>query len=287
MIRNLFRRRDERGVTAIEYGILASLIAIVTIGAVTLTGGQLSTTFASIGNHLGAMGSSSSDTACDADGNYAGPQLWIKFSAYDDGAAQVTDASGTSWFGGQESTGTMVSTGWIGVPAEQLGTLPADQQMLLSNGLPARADDGVAWQMFGDTAGCATNGGGSANPSAQCTADTNRYDGDWSDYYWYKLTFYTDGQQTTGTDTSLFHQTPAAEDGTMAGWVFDNDPLDNVTWTTDISQHTALYTVWIGYLNSATTYTAEGDVAGFTSAADDGNPVSYVDGCDGQVHRIR
>ena len=39
---------DESGVTAIEYGLIASLIAVVIIGAVTLVGTQLSATFQTI-----------------------------------------------------------------------------------------------------------------------------------------------------------------------------------------------------------------------------------------------
>lgn len=38
-------RRDEKGATAVEYGIMVSLIAVVIIVAVTLLGGNLKTTF--------------------------------------------------------------------------------------------------------------------------------------------------------------------------------------------------------------------------------------------------
>ncbi|MCO4891728.1 Flp family type IVb pilin [Cupriavidus sp. WGtm5] len=37
--------RDEDGVTAIEYGLIAALIAVVIIASVTLVGTQLSTIF--------------------------------------------------------------------------------------------------------------------------------------------------------------------------------------------------------------------------------------------------
>lgn len=37
--------RDEEGVTAIEYGLIAFLIAIVIVTAVTAVGGQLQTVF--------------------------------------------------------------------------------------------------------------------------------------------------------------------------------------------------------------------------------------------------
>lgn len=40
--------KDESGATAIEYGLIAALIAVVIIGAVGLLGKQLETTFTSI-----------------------------------------------------------------------------------------------------------------------------------------------------------------------------------------------------------------------------------------------
>jgi pilus assembly protein Flp/PilA len=47
---NLFSRfvRDESGATAIEYGLIAALIAVVIIGAVTAVGTSLNTTFTSV-----------------------------------------------------------------------------------------------------------------------------------------------------------------------------------------------------------------------------------------------
>ncbi|HTT97685.1 MAG TPA: Flp family type IVb pilin [Rhizomicrobium sp.] len=47
---NLFSRfvRDESGATAIEYGLIAALIAVVIIGAVTTVGTSLSATFQSV-----------------------------------------------------------------------------------------------------------------------------------------------------------------------------------------------------------------------------------------------
>ena len=46
--------KDEAGVTSIEYGLLAALIALVIIGAVALVGTNLSGTFASIANTVPA-----------------------------------------------------------------------------------------------------------------------------------------------------------------------------------------------------------------------------------------
>ena len=45
--------REEDGVTAIEYGLIAALIAVVIIGSVQLVGTNLSAVFTSIGNTLG------------------------------------------------------------------------------------------------------------------------------------------------------------------------------------------------------------------------------------------
>ena len=44
--------RDENGATAIEYGLIAGLISIVIITAVTLVGGNLSTVFTNVSNAL-------------------------------------------------------------------------------------------------------------------------------------------------------------------------------------------------------------------------------------------
>lgn len=44
--------REEDGVTAIEYGLIAALIAVVIIAAVTIIGTQLNKTFTSIGTSL-------------------------------------------------------------------------------------------------------------------------------------------------------------------------------------------------------------------------------------------
>jgi len=43
---------DRRGVTALEYGMIAALIAVAIIGILTSVGGQLKNTFASVNNAL-------------------------------------------------------------------------------------------------------------------------------------------------------------------------------------------------------------------------------------------
>jgi len=48
----LFIVEDKKGVTAIEYGLIASLIAVVIITAVTLVGTDLSTVFNTIATNL-------------------------------------------------------------------------------------------------------------------------------------------------------------------------------------------------------------------------------------------
>jgi pilus assembly protein Flp/PilA len=40
--------KDERGVTAIEYGIIAALISVVCIGGMTLVGAQLQAMYAAV-----------------------------------------------------------------------------------------------------------------------------------------------------------------------------------------------------------------------------------------------
>jgi pilus assembly protein Flp/PilA len=52
---NLFRSfvNDQSGVTAIEYGLIAALIAVIIIGAVTTVGTDLSATFQKVATALG------------------------------------------------------------------------------------------------------------------------------------------------------------------------------------------------------------------------------------------
>ena len=42
-------KRDKKGVTALEYGLIAALIAVVVIGAVTSLGGYINTAFTKVG----------------------------------------------------------------------------------------------------------------------------------------------------------------------------------------------------------------------------------------------
>jgi pilus assembly protein Flp/PilA len=53
-MKNLFSRfvRDESGATAIEYGLIAALIAVVIIGAVSTLGSSLTKTFTSVSTGL-------------------------------------------------------------------------------------------------------------------------------------------------------------------------------------------------------------------------------------------
>jgi pilus assembly protein Flp/PilA len=51
MLVNNFRD-DKRGVTAIEYGLIASMMAVVLVVAVALVTGSLTTAFTSISGHI-------------------------------------------------------------------------------------------------------------------------------------------------------------------------------------------------------------------------------------------
>lgn len=55
-MRKIFARfiEDKSGATAIEYGLIAALVSVVIITAVTLMGGNLTATFNSIAAALGA-----------------------------------------------------------------------------------------------------------------------------------------------------------------------------------------------------------------------------------------
>jgi pilus assembly protein Flp/PilA len=52
MIKHLFRVRDERGATAVEYGLMVACIAIAIIGGVTVFGAGVTGLFASIPPNL-------------------------------------------------------------------------------------------------------------------------------------------------------------------------------------------------------------------------------------------
>ncbi|MEP3279491.1 MAG: Flp family type IVb pilin [Stappiaceae bacterium] len=49
-MKNVFARfmKDESGATAIEYGLIAVLISVVVIGAMTLVGGELNTAYTEV-----------------------------------------------------------------------------------------------------------------------------------------------------------------------------------------------------------------------------------------------
>ena len=54
-MRSCFSRffKDEAGATAIEYGLIAALIAVAAIAAMQSVGNKLNTTFNNVSNHLG------------------------------------------------------------------------------------------------------------------------------------------------------------------------------------------------------------------------------------------
>jgi len=53
-MRNFIKRllSEERGATAIEYGLIAGLIAVVIIGALTVTGTSLKSVFENVSDNL-------------------------------------------------------------------------------------------------------------------------------------------------------------------------------------------------------------------------------------------
>ena len=46
-------RSDRRAVTALEYGLIAALIAVVIIGTVTTLGGNIKTSFSTVASSIG------------------------------------------------------------------------------------------------------------------------------------------------------------------------------------------------------------------------------------------
>ena len=49
-------KRDEKGVTALEYGLIAALIAVVVITAVSTLGNNISSAFNTVANKIGTAG---------------------------------------------------------------------------------------------------------------------------------------------------------------------------------------------------------------------------------------
>ncbi len=45
-------RKDDSGATAIEYGLIAALVSVAAIGALTAMGGSLNTMFQTVSNSL-------------------------------------------------------------------------------------------------------------------------------------------------------------------------------------------------------------------------------------------
>jgi pilus assembly protein Flp/PilA len=65
MREQLVRMRDEEAATAVEYGIMVALIAIVIIAAVFALGGTLSTNFENVETCINEPG----DDVCPAEGD--------------------------------------------------------------------------------------------------------------------------------------------------------------------------------------------------------------------------
>ena len=57
LLRNLCR--DEKGATAIEYGLIAALVSVAIIGILTTLGDNLSNTFQTVSDELGGSGGGS------------------------------------------------------------------------------------------------------------------------------------------------------------------------------------------------------------------------------------
>ena len=54
VLASLFDIKSKTGVTAIEYGLIAALVAVTIVTAVALVGTNLTATFNTIAGHLGA-----------------------------------------------------------------------------------------------------------------------------------------------------------------------------------------------------------------------------------------
>ncbi len=71
MLRRLYRSED--GVTAIEYGLLSALVAVVIISAVTMVGTELTRTFDTVAEAFPSSASAETDSAETDPNNFPGP----------------------------------------------------------------------------------------------------------------------------------------------------------------------------------------------------------------------
>ena len=51
--------KEEEGVTMVEYGLIAALVAVVCVGVLVTLGGNLSNVFSNVATHLSAAGGGS------------------------------------------------------------------------------------------------------------------------------------------------------------------------------------------------------------------------------------
>lgn len=51
-MKNALNRRAQKGVTMIEYALIAALIAVAAIAALTMIGGETKSTFSAVGGQL-------------------------------------------------------------------------------------------------------------------------------------------------------------------------------------------------------------------------------------------
>ncbi|GER02310.1 hypothetical protein JCM17845_29330 [Iodidimonas gelatinilytica] len=69
-LRNL--NKDKKGATAIEYGLIAALVAVAAIGAMTALGGSLQNIFGEASTQLGSAQTAAQTDAADTSGSNAG-----------------------------------------------------------------------------------------------------------------------------------------------------------------------------------------------------------------------
>lgn len=199
-----FRATRERGVSAIEYSIIAALIGVVIIAVVSGLGGQLSNVFGNIadseryggttplppdGDNPG--GSDGSTGACDADGNYTGELLWMKvewgfgteWDQYPSGAAQMM----------QNQTSAMSATILVqGAAQPDSDGLDQMDWATLAQYFPTCSDSSGG------------SGGGDDNSSdPNCDSDGN-FIGDTHNWYWTRTDWYANGNLFTDSSGSVW-----------------------------------------------------------------------------------
>lgn len=140
--RTLEQTRRERGVTSIEYAIMASLVAVVLVPAMSVMGGRVSEVFASAGQSVATIGlNPGSETARPGDPVACSVAWFPTVEARDEGLPDPEVGQTVSVGSGA----AIVQYVFDGTTWQILGTPKFSTYAVLKAALPSAADGTSAW----------------------------------------------------------------------------------------------------------------------------------------------